>query len=110
MPRFEGDNYARNLVKLHAARDIAAALGCGVPELALAWVLAQGEHVVAIPGTTSIGHLEQNFRALRVELSEPTLARLNELFAPDSIAGNRYSDAMQQSIDTERFPFEAYSS
>jgi aryl-alcohol dehydrogenase-like predicted oxidoreductase len=106
MPRFEAANYERNLAKLDAAREIAAELGCSVPELALAWVLAQGEHVVAIPGTTRIDHLEQNFRALHVELPEVAMTRLNRLFAPDAIAGNRYSPAMQQSVDTERFDFE----
>jgi aryl-alcohol dehydrogenase-like predicted oxidoreductase len=106
MPRFAADNYPRNLEMLEAARAIARDLRCGIPELALAWVLAQGEHVVAIPGTTRIDHLEQNFRALRVELPEPTVERLNDLFAPEAIAGNRYSPAMQQSVDTERFGFE----
>ena len=108
MPRFEGENYARNLEKLAATRAIAVELGCSVPELALAWVLAQGEHVVAIPGTTRIAHLEQNFRALQLALPEAVLARLNDLFAPATVAGNRYSAAMQQSIDTECFDFEVY--
>jgi len=106
MPRFQGDNYAKNLEKLNATREIAAQLGCGVPELALAWVLAQGEHVVTIPGTTRVDHLEQNLDALRVAIPDPTLARLGAIFAPASIAGNRYSEAMQQSIDTECFDFE----
>jgi aryl-alcohol dehydrogenase-like predicted oxidoreductase len=109
MPRFEGDNYARNLEKLESTRAIAAEVGCSVPELALAWVLAQGEHVVAIPGTTRIDHLEQNFRALNVRLSESVLERLDRLFDPESIAGNRYSKAMQQTIDTEAFGFEGVS-
>jgi aryl-alcohol dehydrogenase-like predicted oxidoreductase len=110
MPRFEGDNYLRNLEKLDAARAIAAEIGCGVPELALAWVLAQGEHVVAIPGTTRSDHLQQNFRALSIELPETVRARLSRLFVPDAIAGNRYSPAMQQSIDTECFDFESAGS
>jgi aryl-alcohol dehydrogenase-like predicted oxidoreductase len=108
MPRFERANYARNLEKLAATRKIAAELGCSVPELALAWVLAQGEHVVAIPGTTRIDHLEQNFRALAVQIPDAMLAQLNALFAPDSVAGTRYSKALQQSIDTERFEFEVF--
>jgi len=108
MPRFEGDSYARNLQKLDATREIAAELGCSVPELALGWVLAQGEHVVAIPGTTRVDHLEQNFQALGLELPAPTIARLNALFAPETVAGNRYSSAMQQTIDTESFEFEVY--
>jgi len=74
MPRFQGENYAKNLVKLNATREIAEQLGCGVPELALGWVLAQGEHVVTIPGTTRIDHLEQNFGALRLEIPEGVLA------------------------------------
>lgn len=106
MPRFAPDNYARNLGRLEAARQIARELGCSIPELALGWVLAQGEHVVAIPGTTRIDHLEQNFRALELELADATVARLGALFAPEAIAGNRYSAAMQQSIDTECFDFE----
>jgi aryl-alcohol dehydrogenase-like predicted oxidoreductase len=109
MPRFQSDNYARNLEKLRVTRELAAELDCGVPQLALAWVLAQGEHVVTIPGTTRIDHLEQNFGALKCTVPAPVLERLNTVFAPDSIAGNRYSDAMQQSIDTECFDFEVYA-
>jgi aryl-alcohol dehydrogenase-like predicted oxidoreductase len=109
MPRFQGDNYAKNLVKLNATRDIADGLGCGIPELALGWLMAQGEHVVTIPGTTRIDHLEQNLGALRLEIPGETLARLNELYAPESVAGNRYSDAMQKTIDTECFDFEVYA-
>lgn len=108
MPRFQDDNYARNLTKLNATREIADGLGCGVPELALGWVLAQGEQVVTIPGTTRIDHLEQNFGALGLEIPEEILARLNQLYAPDSVAGNRYSDAMQKTVDTECFDFEDY--
>jgi aryl-alcohol dehydrogenase-like predicted oxidoreductase len=108
LPRFQGDNYAHNLEMLSATAKIAAELGCGVPELALAWVLAQGEHVVTIPGTTSKEHLEQNFSALQLTLSEAVLAQLDALYAPKAVAGNRYSDAMQRTIDTECFEFEQY--
>jgi len=108
MPRFQQENYARNLAKLDATRAIAERLGCSIPELALGWVLAQGEHVVAIPGTTRIDHLEQNFAALRLEIPDDVLAQLSELYTPDSIAGNRYSDIMQKTIDTECFDFESY--
>jgi aryl-alcohol dehydrogenase-like predicted oxidoreductase len=79
-----------------------------VPELALAWVLAQGDHVVAIPGTTRIDHLEQNLRARSLLLPAATMARLSELFAPAAVAGTRYSKEMQQSIDTECFEFERF--
>lgn len=109
MPRFQKDHYARNLEKLEAARQIAAKLDCGVPQLALAWVLAQGDHIVTIPGTTNSEHLQQNFEALNVSIPEATMAQLDELFAPASVAGNRYSDVMQKSIDTECFEFEQYA-
>ena len=108
MPRFEPNNYSQNLEKLAATRAIADELGCSVPELALAWVLAQGEHVVTIPGTTRVDHLEQNYRALELTLPDATTARLTQLFDPASVAGNRYSDLMQRSVDTECFEFEAY--
>ncbi|MCH5377114.1 MAG: aldo/keto reductase, partial [Planctomycetes bacterium] len=108
MPRFQKDNYEKNLAKLNATREIAEKLRCGIPELALGWVLAQGEHVVAIPGTTRIDHLEQNFAALRLEIPEGVLAELSALYTPESVAGNRYSDVMQRTIDTECFDFERY--
>ncbi|MFK7915275.1 MAG: aldo/keto reductase [Pseudomonadales bacterium] len=109
MPRFADDNYARNLEQLAATREIAEAAGCGVPQLALAWVLAQGEHIVTIPGTTRSAHLQQNIAALQVNLSDAVLAQLDALYAPDSVAGNRYSDVMQRTIDTECYAFEDYS-
>ena len=108
LPRFQADNYARNLQKLDATRAIADELGCGIPDLALAWVLAQGEHVVTIPGTTRIDHLEQNYTALGLTIPDETLNRLGDLFSPESVAGNRYSDAMQRAVDTECFDFEGH--
>lgn len=108
MPRFQQENYAQNLLKLDGTRQIAEEAGCGIPELALAWVLAQGDHVVTIPGTRRIDHLEQNFNALRLELPGKVVEQLSELFAPESVAGNRYSDAMQRTVDTEVFDFEVY--
>ncbi len=110
MPRFQADNYAVNLEKLNATREIADELRCSMAELALAWVLAQGEHVVAIPGTTRVDHLEQNFRALQIDVPSEALDRINAIFDPVSVAGNRYSDAMQQTVDTECFDFEQYGS
>ncbi|MEM1435889.1 MAG: aldo/keto reductase [Pseudomonadota bacterium] len=109
MPRFAIDNYGRNLEILRTTRELADELGCGIPELALAWVLAQGEHIVAIPGTTSLDHLNQNFDALQLDLPAAVLSRLSALYAPATIAGNRYSDVMQKSIDTECFDFEQYA-
>lgn len=108
MPRFQGDNYQANLQKLSAMRAIAERLGASVAALALAWVLARGEHIIAIPGTTRIGHLEDNFGARSLVLEPAIVAELDALFAPDGVAGTRYSREMQQSIDTECFPFETF--
>jgi len=108
MPRFAPENYAQNLKALRAAGDIAKQLGCSIPELALAWVLAQGDHVVTIPGTTQASHMRQNYQALEVTIPDNLLGELDTLFTPQAIAGNRYSNAMQKTIDTECFEFEQY--
>jgi aryl-alcohol dehydrogenase-like predicted oxidoreductase len=109
MPRFQGANYDANLQKLAAARALAEQQGISVAALALAWVLARGEHIVAIPGTTRIDHLEDNFSARAQVLPASVMSALDALFAPESVAGTRYSKEMQQSIDTECFSFETFS-
>ena len=70
-------------------------------QAALAWVLAQGEHIIPIPGTTRLDHLEENARAEQVRLSPAALANLDELINPSTVSGPRYSPAVQQEIDTE---------
>ena len=71
--------------------------------LCLAWLLTRGEHVLPIPGTTSLAHLEENVGALELVLSEETLGKLNELINPNTVQGPRYPAATQQEIDTEEF-------
>ncbi len=104
MPRFAGDNWERNLRLLDAYTELARGVGCTPGQLALAWVLARGEHVLAIPGTTSRSHLDEDYAAAFVALDAPTLARLDVLFAPGALAGSRYNAATQLEIDTENFP------
>ena len=70
-------------------------------QAALAWVLAQGEHIIPIPGTTRLDHLEENARAEQVRLSPAAIARLNDLVNPSTVSGPRYNAATQQEIDTE---------
>ena len=106
MPRFHPENFAQNALLLDEVRRVAGELDCGVPQLALAWVLAQGEHVIAIPGTTKPAHLEQNFASLTLELPAEVCAALADHFPPDRIRGSRYSDAAQRTVDTETFEFE----
>ena len=70
--------------------ETAAAKGCTPAQIALAWVLAQGEDIVPIPGTKHLRHLEENIRAVDIKLEDADLAKLNETFVPGSTAGTRY--------------------
>ena len=103
MPRFQPDNYARNLSLLDGYAAIASAAGCSMAQLALAWVLSRGEHVIALPGTTQVAHLEENFGAAAVALDAAVLQRLDALIHRHSVHGARYNPATQAEIDTEEF-------
>lgn len=89
-PRFQGENLVRNLNLLNPLEEIAAAKGCAPAQIALAWVLAQGEDIVPIPGTKRRAYLEENVRAVDIKLGGADLAKLNEAFMPGSTAGTRY--------------------
>lgn len=103
MPRFEPANYAANLKLLDGFVAIAAELQCTPAQLALAWVLSRGEHVIAIPGTTKLAHLHDNAAAADIGLSASTLARLEALINPRTVVGGRYDAAAQAGVDTEEF-------
>lgn len=103
MPRFSPENYARNLELFKGLRRIAQARGCTPAQLSLAWLLAQGEDIVPIPGTTSVAHLEEDLGAADLALDAPTLAELDALINQRTVAGARYNAATQQEIDTEEF-------
>ena len=105
-PRFNEEHYPKNLELLEVARECAKAAGCSVAQLAIAWTLAKGEHVVPIPGTKNIQHLEENHSAGEVELSADIVVRLDAHFAPEKIAGPRYAPRLQASVDTEQYAFE----
>ncbi|MGY1623398.1 aldo/keto reductase [Geodermatophilus sp. SYSU D00965] len=92
-PRFTGDAFAANLRLVDAVRALAEAKGCTAGQLALAWVLAQGEDVVPIPGTKRRAYLEENAGAAAVELSDDELARLSAIAPPGVAEGSRYADA-----------------
>jgi aryl-alcohol dehydrogenase-like predicted oxidoreductase len=104
MPRFAPTHYAANLVLLDRYAAIAQAAGCTMAQLALAWLLTRGDHVVPIPGTTSEAHLSEDLGACQVELTAQTLAQLDALFTPQAISGPRYNATSQAEIDTEAFP------
>jgi aryl-alcohol dehydrogenase-like predicted oxidoreductase len=97
-PRFQGENLERNLQLVERVRAIAEEKGVAPGQLALAWVLAQGDDVVPIPGTKRVQYLEQNAGAADVELTEDDLRRLDEAAPRGAAAGERYAD--MSSIDT----------
>lgn len=106
MPRFAPEIFARNHRLLAPLQLVAERLGCTRAQLALAWLLHQGEHVIALPGTTSAAHLRENLGGAALALDPITLGELGVLFAPDRVEGDRYALAGQREVDTEKFPFE----
>jgi aryl-alcohol dehydrogenase-like predicted oxidoreductase len=96
-PRFQGDNFQRNLELVERVEEIAAEKGATPGQLALAWVLSRGHDVVPIPGTKHRSYLEENAAASEVELSDDDVRRLDEAFPAGATAGERYAD--MSSID-----------
>ncbi|KRA31785.1 aldo/keto reductase [Rhodanobacter sp. Root627] len=92
-PRFMGDNFDRNLQLVEKVKALAADKGCSPAQLALAWVLAQGDDVLAIPGTRKRSRLDENLGALQVQLRADELAAIDAVFSPGAVAGRRYTDA-----------------
>lgn len=103
MPRFQGENWARNAELLPAWRALAAEAGCTPAQLALAWVLSRGEHVTVIPGTTREDHLRENFAAVDLSVDAAILARAGELIDTDTVAGPRYNALNTSEVDAEAF-------
>jgi len=97
-PRFQGANFDRNLELVKRVEEMARAKRSTPSQLALAWVLAQGDDVVPIPGTKRRQYLEEDVAALEVKLSAEDLRRLNEVFPKDAAAGARYSEQMMKMI------------
>lgn len=103
MPRFAPDAYAANLALLPAVQAVAAEAGATVAQVALAWLLQRGEHIVPIPGTTNLAHLEDNLAATRILLSPAQMQRLDAAINRHTVHGARYNAATQVEIDTEEF-------
>jgi aryl-alcohol dehydrogenase-like predicted oxidoreductase len=98
-PRFQGENFAKNLDLVARVGEIARAKGCTPSQLALAWLLAQAPFVVPIPGTKRRKYLEDNLGALAVRLTRDDLARIEEVMPPGAAAGLRYPEAMMARVD-----------
>jgi aryl-alcohol dehydrogenase-like predicted oxidoreductase len=103
MPRFQKENFAANLRLLDAYVALAREAGCTPGQLALAWLLAKDTHIVPIPGTRNIAHLEENVAAAEVRLSADVFARADALINARTVAGARYTAATLTEIDTEEF-------
>jgi aryl-alcohol dehydrogenase-like predicted oxidoreductase len=89
-PRFQGENFEKNISLVHEVETMAEEKGCTTAQLALAWVLAQGEDIVPIPGTKHVKYLDDNIGALKVQLSDADLERLDAILPPGAAAGERY--------------------
>jgi aryl-alcohol dehydrogenase-like predicted oxidoreductase len=93
-PRFQGENFQKNLDLVRRVEEIAREKGGKPSQLALAWVMAQGDDIVPIPGTKRRKYLEENVAALNVHLTQDDLRRINEVFPPEAAAGPRYPEQM----------------
>jgi aryl-alcohol dehydrogenase-like predicted oxidoreductase len=98
-PRFQGENFQKNLDLVRRVEEMAKQKGCKPSQLALAWVLAQGDDIVPIPGTKRRKYLEENVGALDVQLTPGDLRRIEEVFPRDATAGARYPEHMMQLVN-----------
>jgi aryl-alcohol dehydrogenase-like predicted oxidoreductase len=95
-PRFQGENFARNLALVDKVRELAAQKSCTAAQLALAWVLSQWQHIVPIPGTRRKANLDENLGALPVTLSAAELSAIDAVFPLGAVAGARYPESMMR--------------
>lgn len=98
-PRFQGENFDKNLNLVEKVEEIARQKGVTTSQLALAWVLAQGQDIIPIPGTKRQTYLEQNAEAAEIILSQEELAAIEDVFPKDAASGLRYPEAMMASVN-----------
>ncbi|MBO7746275.1 aldo/keto reductase [Paenibacillus sp. MWE-103] len=98
-PRFQGENFAKNLALVDRIKEIAAEKDCEPSQLALAWLLAQGGDIAPIPGTKRVKYLEENAGALAVRLTDADLARIEETAPKGAAAGTRYPEAGMRTVN-----------
>ena len=99
MPRLQDENLRRNLELAQRVEEIAQEKGCTPAQLALAWLLAQGEFIVPIPGTKRIKYLEENAQAASVSLTPQDLARINALLPRGAASGERYPEMAMKRVN-----------
>jgi aryl-alcohol dehydrogenase-like predicted oxidoreductase len=98
-PRFQGDNFQKNIELVYRIQEIAQEKACEPSQLVLAWLLSQGEDIVPIPGTKKRTYLEENVGALQVQLTSRDLERINEAAPVGAAAGDRYAEASMKSLN-----------
>jgi aryl-alcohol dehydrogenase-like predicted oxidoreductase len=98
-PRFQGENFKKNLDLVRRVEEVATKKGCTPSQLALAWVLAQGDDVVPIPGTKRRKYLEENLAALEITLTTEELARIDEVAPKGAASGTRYPEIMMRALN-----------
>ena len=103
MPRFNADNWPHNLRLIEEFAALARDAGLAPAQLALAWILSRGDFLHAIPGTTSIPHLEENYAAGNLSVPQDVLDRAGALINQQTVAGHRYHEAIRPTIDTEEY-------
>lgn len=99
MPRFQSGNFEHNLQLVEKIKEIAREKSCTPAQVALAWLVAQGEDIIPIPGTKHRGRLEENLRALEIELSKDDLLLIDEAAPPGFAAGTRYPEAAMHTVN-----------
>ena len=97
LPRFQGDNFNKNLELVKAVKDIADEKNCTLSQVALAWLLHKGEDIIPIPGTTRIGNMLENIKAVEIKLTASDLSRIEIIMK--AISGNRYSEAGMKMVN-----------
>jgi diketogulonate reductase-like aldo/keto reductase len=90
-PKFSEANFDKNLTLVNAVQAIADARGVTVGQIALAWLHSKGPDVIPIPGTSTISHLDQNLDALKIDLTEPEIKQIEDIFHPENVVGDRYA-------------------
>jgi aryl-alcohol dehydrogenase-like predicted oxidoreductase len=103
MPRFDPENHDKNLKLLPPYKALAREAGCTPAQLALAWLLHQGDYIIPIPGTTNVDHLKEDLAGADVKLSPELIRKLDALINEKTVAGNRYSEQANREVDTEVF-------
>lgn len=98
MPRFSEENFDKNLVAVDKLADLAKAKGCSITQLTLAWLLAQGDDIFPIPGTTRVNALVENVEAMKVSLTEEEERKFRNIIQAAEVSGTRYPEAMASTL------------